>query len=121
MLSRTIEGNIIRYTCGAETVLLMEEKITDVSVLVSVCGELRSELAWDLQDELTAFAVCGMEIRLDLGKVNYISNGVQTALVRVQQCIESGEKGSMVLTGLSPQVREALESTGMIDCLEILE
>lgn len=116
-----MERNGFVYKENADFVLRVEESCSERAVDIILTGELRRETADDLQDELTAFAVCGLSLRLDFRGVVYLSYGVQNALLRVQQCIEETNCGDLVLHHLPYAVRKAFESTGIVDCLEIME
>ncbi len=120
MLTREIQGNTIMYHSGPETVLIMEETPVEGGVHIRFEGQLRSEVAHDLQDELIAFITSRMPVTVDMEQVTYIANAVQEVLVSVQQCVESMGVGGLTLEKLPGHILEEFENTGIIDCLDVV-
>lgn len=102
---------------GGKEVLTMKEAVRDDCVLIELKGSLRSDMEHGFGDELMALASVGMKMLVDFKGVDYISNGCQDMLFKVQQKIEEKEQGGLVLTGVSSKVRENFESTGLSECL----
>ncbi len=120
MLDRKIENGTIVYRSGNTPVLTVLESLEETGVLIKLTGELRSDVAHDMLDELTAIVTSGAQVSLDFSGVTYIANAVQEVLVTVQQNIETIGVGAMQLQALPAPILQEFESTGIIDCLDIV-
>lgn len=119
MLNRRIEEESIIFEEESAIVLSIEEKSTEQGILLMMSGQLRSELAHDIQDELVALATVGVNIIVDLEKVTYISPTTQHVFLRTQQKIDAMGKGSLLLRKLSNEIYREFENTGVSELLLI--
>ena len=119
MLNRKIEGDSIVFDDGTTIVLTVEEKSTDQGILLLLNGQLRSEVAHDIQDELIALATVGVNIVVDFGKVTYISPTTQHSFLRVQQKMDTMGKGTLLLRKLPIEIFREFEKTGASELLLI--
>lgn len=111
----TNEG--LSFLEAGKEILNMKEMVQDDCVLIELKGSLRSDTEHGFGDEMMALASVGMKMLVNFKGVEYISNGCQDVLFKVQQKIEEKEQGGLVLTGVSSAVRENFESTGLSECL----
>lgn len=119
MLNRKIEGESIVFDDGNTIVLTVEEKSTDQGVLLLLNGQLRSEVAHEIQDELIALATVGVNVIMDFGKVSYISPTTQHIFLRVQQKMDTMGKGTLLLRKLPIEIYHEFEKTGASELLMI--
>ena len=119
MICRKIEGDSICFFDSSSNFLTIQEEEKEDSVLLTIAGELRSDVAHDLLDELIALATVGVNIRVDFGKVTYITPTVQHVFLRVQQKMDSMGKGTLTLRNLSQTIYHEFESTGTSELLMI--
>ena len=88
---------------------------------IAVTGEIKNEVAHEFEDEImAAFSVC-RNIKLDLSKVTYIASIAMRALLSLQQIIDENEGSSLIITSMSPEVKEAFDVSGFLDILNIAE
>ena len=119
MVSRKIEDDVITYFDGAKSFAIFNETEIDSGILITLTGELRSEIANDLLDELVAFTTVGANVIIDFEKVIYISSTVQHVLLRVQQKMDAMKKGTLTLRKLQPNIYQEFEKTGASELLMI--
>lgn len=119
MLNRKLEGNSIIFRNGSVTVLTIEEKETDNGIVMTLNGELRSDVAHELIDELTALATVGVRILVDFSGVTYITSTILDVFLSVQQLMDSMGKGSLVLCKMPAAIYQEFENTGTAELLLI--
>ena len=119
MLTRKLEGSAIVFYSGQTHILTIAEEELENSILLTLQGELRSDVAHELLDELTALATVGAHIILDFAGVTFITSTILDALLTVQQTMDSMGKGSLLLRKLTPQIYHQFESTGISELLMI--
>lgn len=119
MLERILEGDSIIFRNGSVTVLTIAEKETDMGVDMQLQGELRSDVAHELADELTALATVGISVVVDFTGVTYITSTILDVFLSVQQLMDSMNKGSMVLKNMPTNVFQEFEKTGISELLLI--
>ena len=119
MLTRKIDGGFIIFSDESKVVLSIEEKMQDKKILMSLAGELRSEVAHEIQDELVKLTTVGVSVTVDMSGVTYISPSVQQAFLNVQKKRDAMKKGALVLQGMSDEIYEEFDKTGTSDLLMI--
>ena len=119
MLIKKIEGDSIVFYDGDTAVLTVCEKEDDNLITLEMKGELRSDAAHEVQDELVALATVGINIIVDLSSVTYIAPTAQHIFLRTQQKIDSIGKGSLLLTGPAENVYREFEKSGLSELLMI--
>lgn len=119
MLDRKIEGNAIVFKNGSAPVLTIEESETENGVLMVLKGELRSDVAHELADELTALATVGINIVVDFAEVTYITSTILDVFLTVQQLMDSMNKGTLALRKLPDDIYREFEKTGTSELLMI--
>lgn len=119
MLERKIEGNSIIFRNGPITVLSIDEIQTDSGITMTLKGELRSDVAHELLDELTALATVGVSIVVDFSDVTYITSTILDVFLTVQQLMDSMHKGALTLRKLPEEIYREFEKTGTSELLLI--
>lgn len=121
MNTRRINGDALEISNGENVIISLSEKLVDDVMYIVMSGEIRNEVAHEFEDELmAAFSVCNV-VRVDMSKVTYIASIAMRALLSVQQIIDENDSASLVITGISPEVREIFETLGFVDILNIEE
>lgn len=120
-MKRIIEDDQLILYYGDEKVLTMTEYQEDQTVRVVLDGSLKSETVFDLQDELTALTILGMDIRLNMEKVTYLSSACVRAMLIVQQKMDTLGKGTLTLEKVPCSIYKELESTGASELFMIEE
>ena len=119
MLNRKLDGESIVFTDGARTVLTIGEKEQENGILMTLTGELRSEVAHDLQDELVALTTVGANVVVDMRGVSYISSTVQHVFLTVQQKMDNMSRGTLVLRGMPDAIYNEFDKNGTSELLMI--
>ncbi len=87
--------------------------IEEVSV-VSLRGDLDGNTAPAAQARILPLIKPGCKIVLDMSKVGYMSSaGLRMMLLIFRQV--GGQRGKVVLTGLSEEIRDTMSLTGFLD------
>ena len=121
MNTRKMNGDTLEIMNDNVVIIFITEKLVDDQMVMTVTGEIKNEVAHEFEDELmAAFSVCNT-VRLNLSGVTYIASIAMRALLSVQQIIDENDDSSLVVTNVSPEVREIFESSGFIDILNIEE
>ena len=118
-LQRKVTGDTLCLMNGGEQVLSMREVQKDRCFEIILEGSLKSDVVFDLQDELTSLMIAGFDLRLDLEKVTYLSPACANAFLDIQMEMDRKGKGSLTLCSVSGAVMQQLESTGMSELLMI--
>ena len=119
MLNRKLDGESIIYTDGAQTILTIGEKEQENGILLTLTGELRSEVAHDLQDELVALTTVGANVVVDMAGVTYISSTVQHVFLTVQQKMDNMARGTLVLKAMTDEIYSEFDKNGTSELLMI--
>lgn len=96
--------NITKNVNGSDLKVILEGRL-DTTTAPQLEGELNSALAG-----VTA-------LKFDLEKLDYISSAGLRVLLSSQKTMN--KQGSMVITGVSPEVKEIFDVTGFSDILTI--
>lgn len=87
--------------------------VSGISV-IEISGDLDGSTAPIAQAEILPLAQPGSKIVLDMSDVPYMSSaGLRMLLVTYRQV--SGNKGQIVLVGLSEELRDTMSVTGFLD------
>lgn len=119
MIHRKIEDDSIVFADGSSNFLTIQEKETEEAIQLFIAGELRSDVAHDLLDELIALATVGANVSIDLEKVSYITPTIQHVFLRVQQKMDSMGKGTLTLRKIPQTIYKEFEATGTSELLMI--
>lgn len=121
MNTRRMNGDTLEILDGENVIMSLSEKLIDNEMHIAVSGEIKNEVAHGFEDELmAAFSVCNV-VKVDMSKVTYIASIAMRALLSVQQIIDENDNASLVITSISPEVKEVFETSGFIDILDIEE
>ena len=116
-------GGVTRFSDGSGVFLSLQESLPagENTAVLTPEGDLRSELRYDLRDELMLCVAMKKEILLDLEKLERISNSCMAVLLEIQQSIDQLGCGSLTLCKVPKEVYRSLDSIGLTDLLMIEE
>lgn len=120
-MKRKIEGSKYLFYDGDALILTMALSLKDNTVEILLQGQLRSDAAHSLQDDLIAMVLMGKDIVLDFKDVTYMAPSIQYVLQLTQQKIDTQKKGSLLLRRLPENICQELEETGALEQLKIEE
>ncbi len=101
------------------TVLRIQETIQDNAANIVLEGDLRSDTAHALGDELKTLVLLNHNLTVNLQKVNGLSTSCCRAFLSIQQTIDNNEKGSMKLVRIPTAILEKMDATGLTALLPI--
>lgn len=82
-------------------------------------GELRSETAHHIQDELDAFTTVGVKVWVDFREVTFAAPSMFNALLDSQQRIDIFRKGEVVLKNVPDAIYQEMDKLGITELLII--
>jgi anti-sigma B factor antagonist len=84
----------------------------DVTIL-AISGDVDGSTAPTMQEQILAAAQPGSKLLLDLSNVGFMSSaGLRVMLLLYRQI--SGNKGKVILVGLSDDIRSTMQATGFL-------
>lgn len=101
----------ITISDGDKVVCWIQESIADSKANLSLGGQLVSDTAYVLWDELNALISVGCALSLDLHEVSYISNSHLKAIRQAQRSADQ-KKLRLILQKPSAAVYKALDDAG---------
>lgn len=120
-LKRIMEDQTLILLADGAQVLKLQEKVDDQMVTIELEGVLRSDTAQDLEDELAAFTLLGMNIILSMSGVTYLSSSCMQVLIGIQQKMDRLKKGTLRLINVPQTVMSNVKRTGASELLDIEE
>ncbi|MBQ6999494.1 MAG: hypothetical protein IJN67_00435 [Oscillospiraceae bacterium] len=121
MLTRKIQDDAMLFYEGDHLILTVNETEVDGGILMSLKGDLKSETAYHIQDELDAFTTVGMKVTIDFKEVVFAAPSVLNALLNSQQLIDFFRKGEIVLKNIPGTIYQEMDDTGITELLMIEE
>ena len=119
MLTRKMQGDSMLFYDGENLILTIEETEVDGGILMTLKGDLRSETATHIQDELDAFTTVGVKVTIDFKEVTFLAPSVLNALLNSQQLIDFFRHGEIILRNVSDAVYQEMDETGITELLII--
>lgn len=119
MLTRIINGDSIFFYDKNQLFLTIEETDTDNGILMALKGELRSDIAHHIQDELDAFTTIGIRTTIDFNDVVYITASILNALLNSQQLVDYLRQGEIILTNIPDSIYQEMDDIGITELLLI--
>jgi len=89
-------------------------KTVNQATVVEVTGDIDGNTAPSVQEQILPLAQPGCKIVLDMTKVGYMSSAGLRMLLSVYRQISSN-KGSIVLVGLSEEIKDTMSVTGFLN------
>lgn len=104
---------------NGETVLRMEEKPKDASVVVTLTGSLDGNNAYDVYDELDALISVGKGIELEIGDVTHLSGTFESMLITLQQKMEETPFETLPIRNVPRAIYDDLKKKGIAYSLDL--
>jgi len=119
VLTRKMDGDNMLFYDKGELILTVEETETENGILIALKGQLKSDTAHHIQDELDAFTVAGVKVTLDFKEVTFAAPSVLNALLNSQQRIDFFRRGEILLRNIPDAVYREMDETGITELLMI--
>ena len=120
MKTRRMNNNVLEI-CDEnnEVILSIEEKAIENGLEIYLKGEIKNEVSHEFEDEvMAALSVCSKLI-INFEKVTYIASMALKSLLSIQQIIDETDGSSMLITHISPVVKDIFDESGFSEILEI--
>lgn len=118
-ITSIVKENCICLTDRDDTILRITETLKNEEAEITLEGDLRSDTALVLGDELKILALLDRNLSVNLQKVNGLSTSCCRAFLSVQQMIDNNEKGSLKLVKIPAPILEKMAATGLTSLLQI--
>lgn len=119
MLTRKIDGDTMNFYDGDTLVLTVDEVDFNGGIMMAMKGQLRSDTAHFIQNELDAFTTVGVKVWLDFKEVTFVAPSFLGALLNAQQLVDFFRKGEVVLKNIPGSVYQEMDKTGITELLMI--
>ena len=120
-LKRITKNNEIVLMDNSAEVLTIRETQNNHTIKISLEGRLISDTLHDFQDELNALAIIGCDLRLDFGKVSYVSSSCIEAMINVQKKMDSRQAGSLTIVSVPVNIMNDWRKHGYTEVLMVEE
>jgi anti-sigma B factor antagonist len=88
-------------------------KASDQIAIVEISGDIDSKTVQQVQEQLMAVLQYALQVILDVREVKYMSSsGLRLMLIIHRQL--SSNQGSLILVGLSEEIKETMSATGFL-------
>lgn len=104
---------------GDALILTVDELDFNGGIQMVLKGQLRSDTAHFIQNELDAFTTVGMKVWLDFKEVTFAAPSFLSALLNAQQLVDFFRKGEIVLKNIPDAIYAEMDETGMTELLMI--
>lgn len=121
MIRREINGDSMLFYDGDTLTLTVEELDYNGGILMALKGQLRSDTAHFIQNELDAFTTTanGVKVWLDFKEVTFAAPSFIGSLLNSQQLIDFLRKGEIVLRNIPDSIYQEMDETGITELLMI--
>lgn len=108
---------VISLENGTELLRIRELREAErMSFILS--GELRNEIAYEFEDELTAVLTVCRNVRIDMSRLEFISSAGLRALLNAQHMADDTAGCRLVISGISDNVKKIFEENGFTELFE---
>lgn len=121
MLTRKMQGDTMLFYEEEKLILTVEETEAEGGILMKLKGNLRSDTAHHIQDELDAFVTVGVKVIMDMKEVSFVSPSFLKGILDSQVLIDFFCKGELILRNVPAGTFRELKETGIADLLMIEE
>ncbi|MBQ6513427.1 MAG: STAS domain-containing protein [Clostridia bacterium] len=108
----------IRFVLNGAEKAAIKEEAADNIIKITLSGELNSEVANTLLDEMTALVVAGQGIVIDLDQTSYVSASMMEVFLRTEKLLEKNNK-FMRIAGMSQKIYDEFKARGLHELLDI--
>lgn len=121
MIQREVNGDSMFFYDGDVLILTVDELDYNGGIQMVLKGQLRSDTAHFIQNELDAFTTVGMQVWLDFKEVSFAAPSFLNALLNAQQLVDFFRKGKIILKNIPDPIYQEMDETGMTELLMIEE
>lgn len=108
---------VISLENGTELLRIRELREAErMSFILS--GELRNEIAYEFEDELTAVLTVCRNVRIDMSRLEFISSAGLRALLNAQHMADDTAGCRLIISGISDNVKKIFEENGFTELFE---
>lgn len=118
-ITRKVEGNKIAFFANGAEFFSYTEALDGDKIAIAVKGELRSEAAVALQDEMMGLINFGKKLEINMAELNYISSAGQQAFLQVQCAIDKGAHSELCIIKTPDAIFQEFKKTGTSELLDI--
>lgn len=119
MIRREISGDSMFFYDGNALILTVDELDFNGGIQMVLKGQLRSDTAHFIQNELDAFTTVGMKVWLNFKEVTFAAPSFLSALLNAQQLVDFFRKGEIILQNIPDAIYAEMDETGMTELLMI--
>lgn len=121
MLRRELDGDSMFFYDDETLILTVDELDYNGGILMVLKGQLRSDTAHFIQNELDAFTTTagGIKVWLDFKEVTFASSSFMKAILDAQKLIDHFHKGQIVLRNIPDSLYEEMDEIGITELLSI--
>jgi len=121
MIRREIDGDSMLFYDGDSLILTVDELDYHDGILMVLKGQLRSDTAHFIQNELDAFTTTanGVKVWLDFKDVTFAAPSFIGSLLNAQQLVDFFRKGQIVLKNIPDSIYQEMDDTGITELLLI--
>lgn len=119
MIRRIIDEDTMFFYDGDALILTVHELDYNDGIRMVLNGQLRSDTAHFIQNELDAFTTVGMKVWLDFKEVTFAAPSFLSALLNAQQLVDFFRKGEIILNNIPDPIYQEMDETGMTELLMI--
>lgn len=120
-MKRIVDGNRFTLINNERDIFLTvnEQMEANNLCLISLAGSISNEASSYVSDEIYALMSVGINVKLDLGKTEYISGKMMDSLIHLQRRSEDTELGTLPITHVTRDIYEAMCEAGCSFSLDI--
>ena len=116
---RVEEGSLIITDDSGNDILTVKEDFSQGTLFLRVSGRIKSEAAFDFEDELIAgLSVC-KRIVIDLSGVTYIAGSALGSIMSAQRIADSKPGAEMIFCNVSDELSKSFEAAGLLKLLTV--
>ena len=119
MIRREVNGDTMFFYDGDALILTVDELDCPDGIRMVLKGQLRSDTAHFIQNELDAFTTVGIKTWLDFKEVSFVAPSFLVALLNAQQLVDFFRKGEIVLKNIPDAIYREMAETGITELLMI--
>lgn len=114
-----MNGDDMLFYDGDKLLLTAEEKDTEDGVLIILKGSMRSDVVYQIQDEVDCYSSANMKVTMDWKDVTYASSSALRGLLDSQKNIDSLRKGDLTLRNIPAPILRDMKEIGLTALLYI--
>ena len=120
MGKRRINNDTLEFLDGEDQVVLsVYEFLREKTMVIELTGQIRNEIAHDLEDEISAASFACGSVEIDMGGLTYIASMGLKALIDIKREADWAEGTEIVLTNVPEHLSAKLREAGYCGRIDI--